>query len=139
MRHLLFLVRDGRDLDGGAPMPITTSSFSPLPTFENDSEPAGYFTALAEEEGVGGVLVWSMYAKGTRDLINHFVNEGIMEIPESAMRTASLWMRRACHMKVVFRGNTDVFRKITDDVFDQMAKLVAALERSGGLFQAAEL
>ncbi|GIZ43525.1 hypothetical protein CKM354_000674900 [Cercospora kikuchii] len=138
IRHLAFILRDGTDLEGGAPGQVTSSSFCPHPTFENLSEPAGYFVALAEAEGIGGLWVWNVYAKGVGELLKHFRTR-TRQLPASVLRTMGTWMRRACDMKAKFVGTTDVARQANDDRFDWLTGAVGLLERTGGLLDAVGL
>lgn len=139
MRHLLFILRKGMDLESEIPVKIRSSSYRSLPKFKVASEPAGYFVSLAKEEGVGGMLVWNMYAKGASDLLRHFHDKGTRRLPDLAMRTVGLWMSEARRMKEVFMGTTDFARKPFDGQFDQLVKLIDELKQSGGNFDAAGL
>ncbi|CAK1363168.1 hypothetical protein CB0940_04720 [Cercospora beticola] len=139
MRHLLYVLRNGMDLEAGIPPQITSRNYHPLPEFEIASEPAGYFTALAEAEGIVGVLVWNMYVKGGGDLLQDFHSNGFTRVPRSAMRTIGLWMRRASHIKMVLLGSTGFSRKQIDDQADRLVEVADMLEQSGGRFDAAGL
>ncbi|KAM3420216.1 hypothetical protein BST61_g3506 [Cercospora zeina] len=134
MRHLAFFIRNGVDLEGDVPGRITWSSYSPVPTFKVASEPVGYFGELAKAEGIVGNLIWTMYGKGADDLVRYFLDRSIAQVPEPALRTARIWVRRAFRMRSRFMGGADFMRTPIDDTLDKLVTAVEMLERSRGCF-----